>query len=287
MGLPEHARPDAHPVEPDGAPLMQSGDMERQLLAFARDLNRIYHEERARSQQLESALRELEDSYFQTVKAFAFVVEAKDPHTRSHLSRAHEYAVALAGRISPELADDKIFGYGFLLHDIGKMGIPDHILRKPSPLTAAEWEVMQMHPIIGAQILAPIKFLQRAIPIVESHHERWDGEGYPRGLKGEQIPLAARIFSVVDTFDAITSDRPYRKALSVEQAVEEMEKHAGAQHDPEVVREFVALCRESTEHWPLRETHHPVDRTSLFSVPAVGTDANGIPVVRSVDPHSH
>ena len=182
----------------ESLPVLDEAGVRDQLLAFARDLNRIYHKERARAEELEHTLHELEESYFATVKTLAFVVEARDAHTRSHLSRAHDYAVALAQRVKPELADDRVFRYGFLLHDIGKVGIPDHILRKPSPLTREEWEVMQTHPILGGQMLGPIRFLQRAIPIVECHHERWDGKGYPRGLKGEEIPLAARIFSVVD-----------------------------------------------------------------------------------------
>ena len=258
------ARPNLRAVPDDAPELPQlgEGDMKQQLLAFAHDLNRIYQQERARSDELSAALRELEDSYFQMIKAFAFLVEARDPNTRSHLSRAHDYAVALAERVDPALADDRIFRYGFLLHDIGKMGIPDQILRKPSPLTKEEWEVMKTHPLLGAQILAPITYLERAIPIVECHHERWDGEGYPRGLKKEEIPLAARIFSVVDTFDAMTSDRPYRRALTVEQAIEEIRKAGGTQLDPDLAELFAQLCEERTEAWPLvaPPAGHPDER---------------------------
>jgi putative nucleotidyltransferase with HDIG domain len=239
--------------------MLGEAGMREQLLAFARDLSRIYTQERARSGELEAALDELEESYFQMVKALAFLVEARDPHTRSHLSRAHDYAVALARRVDATLADDKIFRYGFLLHDIGKMGVPDHILRKPSPLTREEWEVMQTHPLIGAQILAPIKYMQRAIPIVECHHERWDGGGYPRGLTGEEIPLAARIFAVVDTFDAMTSDRPYRRALTVEAAVDEIRAAGGTQLDPAIAEEFAQLCLERRSSWPIADPGHPHD----------------------------
>jgi len=247
------------PPEDAPPPLMDNADVREQLLAFARDVNRIYHQERARSEQLETALRELEESYFATVKTLAFVVEARDAHTRSHLSRAHDYAVALAQRVRPELADDKVFRYGFLLHDIGKVGIPDHILRKPSPLTREEWEVMQTHPILGGQMLAPIRFLQRAIPIVECHHERWDGNGYPRGLKGEESPIAARIFSVVDTFDAMTSDRPYRRALSVDEAVSEILRAGGTQLDPAVAEAFADLCADRVGIWPITHPKADVD----------------------------
>lgn len=236
-------------------PHLDEPAIREQLLAFARDLNRIYHQERARSEELERALRDLEESYFATVQTLAFVVEAKDTHTRTHLNRARDYAVALAQRVAPELASDKVFQYGFLLHDIGKVGIPEHILRKPSPLTRDEWEVMQTHPILGGQMLAPIKFLQPAIPIVECHHERWDGKGYPRGLRGEDIPLPARIFAVVDTFDAVTSERPYRAALSVEDAIGEITRAGGSQLDPRMAEEFAALCRERTTTWPLPRDH--------------------------------
>src|SRR6266536_4158761 len=240
-------------------PVLDDAGVRDQLLAFAKDLNRIYHTERARAEELEETLRELEDSYFATVKTLAFVVEARDADTRSHLSRAHDYAVALAQRVRPELADDRVFRYGFLLHDIGKVGIPDHILRKPSPLTREEWDVMQTHPILGGQMLAPIRFLQRAIPIVECHHERWDGKGYPRGLKAEEIPLAARIFSVVDTFDAMTSDRPYRRALSVDEAVHEILAAGGTPLDPAIAEAFAALCRERSGAWPIAHGTTDVD----------------------------
>jgi len=245
---------DPLPVDP---PRLDDQAVRDQLLEFARDLSRIYQKERTRADELSHALTELEDSYFQMVKAFAFLVEARDPHTRSHLSRAHDYAVALAQRVDRALADDRIFRYGFLLHDIGKVGIPDHILGKPGPLSNDEWEVMQTHPIIGAQILAPITYLRRAIPIVECHHERWDGQGYPRGLRGEEVPLAARIFSVVDTFDAMTSDRPYRRALSVEEAVQQIQQAAGTQLDPDIADAFAELCNERATTWPLDDPGHP------------------------------
>jgi HD-GYP domain-containing protein (c-di-GMP phosphodiesterase class II) len=219
--------------------------LREQLLTFAHDLNEIYHRERTRTKQLEEALSELEDSYLATVKTLAFVVEAKDTHTRSHLDRAHDYAVALAQRVAPELAADQTLRYGFFLHDIGKIGIPERVLSKAGPLTDEEWAIMRTHPVLGAQILSPVKFLRPALPIVEAHHEKWDGSGYPRGLKGEDIPLGARIFALVDAFDAMTSDRPYRRAKSFEQAVDQIASASGTQFDPEVVRGFVELCEDS------------------------------------------
>ena len=229
----------------DQLPPEEETRLRDQLLTFARDLNEIYHRERTRTQQLEEALSELEESYLATVKTLAFVVEAKDTHTRSHLDRAHDYAVALASRVAPELAQDQTLRYGFFLHDIGKIGIPERVLSKPGPLTDEEWAIMRTHPVLGAQILSPVKFLHPALPIVEAHHEKWDGTGYPRGLKGEQIPLGARIFALVDAFDAMTSDRPYRRAKSFEQAVDQIAAGSGTQFDPEVVRAFVELCEDS------------------------------------------
>jgi putative two-component system response regulator len=237
------------PSEAAVAAALASPEEERrlraQLLAFARDLNEIYRRERARARDLERALRELEESYLATIRTLAFVVEAKDMHTRSHLDRAHDYAVALAARIDPALAADQALRYGFFLHDIGKIGIPERILSKPGPLTEEEWAIMRTHPIVGAQILSPVKFLAPALPIVEAHHERWDGSGYPRGLRGEEIPLGARIFALVDAFDAMTSERPYRTALPFEEALEAIARGAGTQFDPEVVRAFLDLCADA------------------------------------------
>jgi putative two-component system response regulator len=219
--------------------------LREQLLAFARDINEVYRRERARTAELERALEDLEESYLATVKTLAFVVEAKDVHTRSHLDRAHDYAVALASRVAPELAADQTLRYGFFLHDIGKIGIPERILSKPGPLTDDEWAIMRTHPLLGAQILSPVKFLVPALPIVEAHHEKWDGSGYPRGLRGDQIPLGARIFALVDAFDAMTSDRPYRRALPFEQALDQIASCAGTHFDPDVVYAFVDLCRDA------------------------------------------
>jgi HD-GYP domain-containing protein (c-di-GMP phosphodiesterase class II) len=218
--------------------------MREQLLAFARDLNEVYRRERSRARQLETALEELHESYLATIRMLATVVEAKDARTRAHLDRAHLYAVALAQRVDPALAEDPGLKYGSLLHDVGKIGVPEQILGKSGALTREEWEIVKTHPLVGGQICAPVKFLHTAIPLIEGHHERWDGHGYPRGLKGEEIPLAARIFSIVDAFDAMTSDRPYRTPLSFEQAVSEIAKQGGAQFDPRVVAVFVEMCED-------------------------------------------
>lgn len=133
--------------------------------------------------------------------------------------------------------------WGALLHDIGKLGIPDSILLKPGRLTEEEWEEMKRHPEYAHEMLSGIEFLRPALEIPYCHHERWDGKGYPRGLKGEEIPLAARIFAVVDAWDAMRSDRPYRGALTREEALEEIRKGAGIQFDPRVVEAFLELSR--------------------------------------------
>jgi ribonuclease P protein subunit RPR2 len=138
------------------------------------------------------------------MKSLAVVIEAKDQTTRGHLERTQVFGLALARRVDPELAGSPTLGYGFFLHDIGKVGIPEHILCKAGPLSVDEWTVMRNHPIIGAQIVAPIAFLSDAVELIRHHHERFDGTGYPDGLAAEAIPLGARIFAVADSFDAMT-----------------------------------------------------------------------------------
>jgi HD-GYP domain-containing protein (c-di-GMP phosphodiesterase class II) len=215
-----------------------------QLLALARDVNAMYQSERARARELEEALAALQENYLATVRTLAFIVEAKDSSTREHLERTHDYARALSRVVNPGQEAGAELSYGFLLHDVGKVGIPESILCKPGPLTDEEYEVMKTHPLIGVQIVAPIKFLGNAVEVIRCHHERWDGKGYPDGLAGEDIPIGARIFSVCDTFDAMTSDRPYRRALPFDYAVEEIERCGGTQFDPVVVDSFVEMCAQ-------------------------------------------
>jgi HD-GYP domain-containing protein (c-di-GMP phosphodiesterase class II) len=214
---------------------------QRQLLVFARELNQLYQVERARAAELERALSHLEESYLDMVKTLAFVVEAKDPSTHAHLERTHDYATVLARVIDSELAENQCLRYGFLLHDVGKIGVPEAILNKPGPLDEEEWLIMRTHPEIGVQMVAGIKSLGPAIEVIRSHHERWDGRGYPAGLGREEIPLSARIFSVCDAFDAMTSDRPYRRAMHYEQALEEILAGAGSQFDPVMTEAFVSI----------------------------------------------
>jgi HD-GYP domain-containing protein (c-di-GMP phosphodiesterase class II) len=231
-------------VDPGTSHLEQLEVAERQLLVFAREINHLYQAERARAAELERALDRLRGSYLDMIKTLAFVVEAKDPSTRAHLQRTHDYAVALAEAVDPELAADEQLRYGFLLHDVGKVGIPEAVLNKPGPLDAGEWEVMRAHPLLGVQMVAGIKSLGSAVEVIRCHHERWDGKGYPTGLAGDAIPAGARVFSVADAFDAMTSDRAYRKALSFDQACQEIADGAGSQFDPMVVDAFTAILPE-------------------------------------------
>jgi HD-GYP domain-containing protein (c-di-GMP phosphodiesterase class II) len=231
-------------VDPEGSHLEQLELAERQLLVFAREINHLYQAERARAAELERALDRLRGSYLDMIKTLAFVVEAKDPSTRAHLQRTHDYAVALAEAVDPELAADEQLRYGFLLHDVGKVGIPEAVLNKPGPLDPDEWEVMRAHPLLGVQMVAGIKSLGSAVEVIRCHHERWDGKGYPNGLAGEAIPAGARVFSVADAFDAMTSDRAYRKALPFDRACQEIADGAGSQFDPAVVDAFTAIVPE-------------------------------------------
>jgi HD-GYP domain-containing protein (c-di-GMP phosphodiesterase class II) len=253
---------------------------QRQLLVFARELNQLYQAERTRAAELERALCRLEESYLDMVKTLAFVVEAKDPSTRAHLERTHDYAAVLAKVIDADLAGDQCLRYGFLLHDVGKIGVPEAILNKPGPLDEEEWLIMRTHPQIGVQMVSGIKSLGPAVEVIRSHHERWDGHGYPAGLGGEEIPLSARVFSVCDAFDAMTSDRPYRRAMPYEQAIEEIDAGAGSQFDPAMAAAFVSIGNLEEIHASLH-THYvprPDYPAGVGAGPSVrttlGADAN-------------
>jgi ribonuclease P protein subunit RPR2 len=174
-------------------------------------------------------------SYGVTVEALAAAIEAKDLTTGGHIERVRRLGLLLAAEIVPRETRDPQMAYGFLLHDIGKLAVPDAILRAPGRLSEEQWALMRRHPEEGVRMLQHVPFLDRALDVVRHHHERWDGGGYPAGLKGEEIPLWARIFSVVDALDAITAERPYRAARSYEAALEEIRRHAGTQFDPAVV----------------------------------------------------
>jgi len=214
----------------------------RQLLIERRQYQELLErrvEEATRDVQL--AYRQLKDTYRATLESLGAALDSRDVGTESHSRRVHGYALATARAHSvseDELAD---LAHGVLLHDIGKIGIPDAILLKPGPLTKEEWTIMRTHPEIGKRLIENIPFLKGAVPIVYCHHERWDGNGYPTGLRAEEIPLGARIFAVVDAFDAMTFDRPYSKAISFEAAKAEIVRCAGSHFDPAVVTSFLKL----------------------------------------------
>jgi putative nucleotidyltransferase with HDIG domain len=195
----------------------------------------------ARTEQLRSAMSGLERSYDITLEALGDALDLKDAETEGHSKRVTAFTIAMARHRG--LSDDqvRVIARGAFLHDIGKMAIPDGILRKPGPLTAEEVSIMREHCYHGYQMLRKIPFLTEASDIVYSHQEKWDGSGYPRGLRGEEIPLGSRIFSVADTLDAITSDRPYRPKQTLQAAKEEIQRFSGRQFDPDVVSTFLAM----------------------------------------------
>ena len=195
-----------------------------------------------RTSDLKKALLELDKTYNFTLRAMATVLDTRDTETQGHSLRVVSFTLKLAELMR---IDDnntlKVYEYGALLHDIGKIGIPDAILRKPADLTTDEWLIMKKHPVIGYNLLRRIKFLESSAQIVLHHHEAFDGSGYPKGLSGEDIPLGARIFNIADAIDAMTSDRPYQKALPFTIAAAELNKHSGRQFDPKIVAIFSAV----------------------------------------------
>jgi cyclic di-GMP phosphodiesterase len=208
-------------------------DPEEQLLLYAHDLRHLLEIESGQRALVQSAYRE-------TVAALASALESKDTGTRQHSQRVQQYAIELARVVESALLEDESTEYGFVLHDIGKIGIPDLILQKPKPLTESEARLMRTHTVLGEQVLSGVAFFHgEGLRIVRSHHERWDGDGYPDGLGGTEIPMSARVFAVADALDAMTSDRPYRRARRWVDAGRELVRQSGTQFDPQVVRAFV------------------------------------------------
>ena len=191
-----------------------------------------------RTAELDHTLNSLEDAYRSTLKALTAALETRDLETHGHSERVVTYSLRLGREYGLDATRMKSLEFGSLLHDIGKIGVPDLILRKPAKLTEEEWVLMREHPTHGQQILKGIEFLEGAARVVAQHHEKWDGSGYPLGLKGEEIDLCARIFSVADAFDAMTSDRVYRKGKPYHDAAMELDDWAGRQFDPKVVEAF-------------------------------------------------
>jgi PAS domain S-box-containing protein/putative nucleotidyltransferase with HDIG domain len=195
-------------------------------------------------QSLEDANMELTRAYEETIEGWAYVLDLRDRETEGHSQRVADLTIKIAERMGIGSKELVHIRRGALLHDIGKMAIPDSILLKPDRLTEKEWDIMKKHPIYAYQILSRIEYLSPALDIPYCHHERWDGSGYPRGLKGEEIPLSARIFAVVDVFDALTSNRPYRKAWTRDSAIEYIRSESGRLFDPDVVKIFLEIIEE-------------------------------------------
>jgi putative nucleotidyltransferase with HDIG domain len=191
----------------------------------------------------QQAVADISQAYNATLEGWSRVLDMRDHVTEEHTHRVTDLTIALAKRMGLPESELGHIRRGALLHDIGKMGIPDSILQKPEPLTETEWRIMQTHPEKALQILSRIEYLAPAIDIPYCHHEKWDGTGYPRKLKGEEIPLSARVFAVVDVFDALTSDRPYRKAWEKEKALQYIREQSGRHFFPDAVEAFFEIVR--------------------------------------------
>ena len=212
-----------------------------------------------KSGKLAETVDELSRTYRSTLGALAMALDARDAETRGHSERVVAYSLRLGVQIG--LSREELVGLerGALLHDVGKIGVRDAILLKPASLTPEEWQEMKLHTEFGRAILEQVPFLVSAIPVVAEHHERWDGNGYPRGLKGEGIDIKARVFAVADCIDAVTSDRPYRRANTFEAAGGELRQHAGTQFDPRIVKAFQEI---PIGEW--RELRHRADDLSIL-----------------------
>lgn len=228
--------------------------------------NRYHREElerkiRDRTFELHEALRNVEESYQITLEALVTALDAREHETQAHSQRVREYTLTLAKTLGLKHDDLIQTGRGALLHDVGKIGVRDSILLKPDKLNEEEWVEMRKHPQIGYNILQSIEFLSPAAEIVLCHQERWDGNGYPNKLAGLDIPLGARIFAVVDTLDAITSNRPYRKAMPFEVAWNEIRACSGTQFDPQIIEAFLSISLESwiAIHDAVNRKHHNQD----------------------------
>jgi len=217
------------------------------IVAKQRYENQLEELVEQRTAELDRALDSLEDAYRSTLKALTAALETRDSETHGHSERVVSYSLRLGREYGLSREEMKALEFGSLLHDIGKIGVPDSILRKPAKLTEEEWVRMREHPVHGQQILQGIEFLQRAARVVAQHHEKWDGSGYPYGLREEDIDVCARIFAVADAFDAITSDRVYRRGKSYEAAAQELDDWAGRQFDPKVVEAFHRVPKDDWE----------------------------------------
>lgn len=219
-----------------------------------------------RTAKLDKALEKIQVSYRATLKALVQALETRDLETHGHSERVVTFSLRLAHELKLDKEAMYVLEYGALLHDIGKIGVPDAILRKPAGLTEDEWEKMKLHPLHGERILRDISFLEGASEIVSQHHERWDGSGYPFGLRGENINFGARIFAVADAFDALISNRVYRQGRSYEDALAEIERCAGTYFDPLVVEAFKRVPKED---WYALNSHSFKEKEEVLSYQAI------------------
>ena len=219
-----------------------------------------------RTAELDKALEEVESSYRSTLKALVQALEARDYETHGHSERVVTFSLRLGYELGLDKAALRDLELGALMHDIGKIGVSDAVLRKPAKLNEEEWEQMRLHPLHGQKILRNIAFLEGATRIVAQHHEKWDGTGYPYGLRGEDIDIGARIFSVADAYDAIISNRVYRKGRPYQKALAELEKFAGTQFDPFVVEAFKVIPKED---WEILRGRSLAEKEANFSFQAV------------------
>lgn len=222
-----------------------------------------------RATEIDKALEEVESSYRITLKALVQALETRDFETHGHSERVVTFSLRLGHELGLDKDALRDLELGALLHDIGKIGVPDAVLRKPAKLNEEEWVKMRLHPLHGQQILRNIKFLEGAARIVSQHHEQWDGSGYPYGLRGEDIDIGARIFAVVDAFDAMISDRVYRKGRPYKDALEELERCSGSQFDPLIVEAFKNIPKED---WEVLRERSIKDKQEVYSFQAVVAD---------------
>ena len=214
------------------------------LATAYRRLNAAYQQALRYAEDVRTLYAQLQRGIYQSLLGLANALEAKDVYTRGHSERVGASSRELALRIGMSTAEADVVARAGLLHDIGKIGIPEGLLRKPGPLTPEEWSIMRRHPVIGAQIVAPFEFFTTGALVIRHHHERVDGSGYPDGLAGSGIPLGARIVAIADVYDALTSDRPYRPAMSMETALAEVRAQAGRGLDGELVQVFVESMQD-------------------------------------------
>jgi PAS domain S-box-containing protein len=231
-------------VELSAAPVFDAQGSLEAIEGIVRDVTERQQAEEERQRlfdQLESSHQDLVEAYDATIAGWSHALELRDRETEGHSTRVVEMTLALARRLNVPEAELPHLRRGALLHDIGKLAIPDAILHKPAPLSEEEWEIMRLHPVYSGRVLQPIAFLGPALDIPRCHHEHWDGSGYPKGLRGEQIPLAARIFTVVDVYDALCFNRPYRLAWPKERILKYLASESGKLLDPRVVEAFLEM----------------------------------------------